>query len=140
MSKKNPAAAKTRDLLHREEPATADSMARIIDRQMDFLRAYKTRQDDVVRGLGRVQKFLELGSYEAAKEAMAELMARDLKQAKDRQDNHAFALSIAVKALESVHDGLRSERDCVDALSQIEILVPEAFVKDAAPPAEKAAA
>jgi hypothetical protein len=104
---------------------SANDLARVVERQMEMVRSHKTRQDDIVRGLGTIQKLIGLGSFEAAVTAMADLMARDLKQAKDRQDNHAFALDIAIKALER----RTKERDAVDALSQIEVLVPEAFEK-----------
>lgn len=103
---------------------------------MDFLKAYKTRQDDIVRAIGEVQKLLELGSTNGARNRIAELLARELKQAKDRQDNHTFALNIAIKALE--HADMCDDRDekvCADALSQIELLVPEAFEKTPAPAA-----
>lgn len=120
--------AKTRDLLHREPAPTVEYLRGIVDRQMDHMRAYKTRQDDIVRGLGRVQTAIVAGSLEAAREAIAELMARDLAQAKDRQDNHSFALDIAIKTLER-HD---RSRDVADALSQIQLLVPQAFEKPTA--------
>lgn len=104
---------------------SVEELDRIIARQFDHLRAYRSRQDDVVRWIGTIQKFLELGSYAAAAEAMKDLLASDLKQAKDRQDNQAFALNMAIKTLERY----TSHRDVVDVLSQLEILVPEAFDK-----------
>jgi len=120
VSKKKPAAAPAQ--------TSAEYLTGAVERQMDHMRAYRSRQDDIVRSLGAVQKLLELGSFEAAKAAMVELLSRDLKQAKDRQDNHRFALGIAIKALENADrydDDANKRYD--DALSQIEILVPEAF-------------
>lgn len=129
MSKKNPA-AKTRDLLHRSTDAlpSSESLAKALETAMDHLRAYKTRQDDIVRGLGRVQAAIGADSLEAAKAAIEELLARDLKQAKDRVDNGAFALDIAIKALSNQDTTVK---DATDALSQMELLVPEAFEKKA---------
>lgn len=114
---------------------STEYLQNVVDRQMDFLKSYKIRQDDVVRGLGRVKAALGAGSLEAAKAALEELLSRDLKQAKDRQDNHAFALDIAIKGLEEAKNHLDGGYALAanDALSQMEILVPEAFEK--APPA-----
>lgn len=119
--KKSPAApAKT----------SAEYLQSVVERQMDMLKAYKTRQDDIVRELGEVQKALAGGSVPDAIAAIATLLGRNLKQAKDRQDNHAFALDIAIKALEKLNF-LDGKDGVVDALSQIELLVPEAFEKRA---------
>ncbi len=88
-----------------------------------MLRSYKMRQDDIVRGLGAIQNMI--GSAVPASVLIADLMSRDLKQAKDRCDNFTFALSMAIKTLERY----TSHRDVVDVLSQLEILVPDAFEK-----------
>lgn len=136
--------SKTRDFLHRVPASNlpADRLAKALETAMDHLRAYKSRQDDVVRGLGRVQAALGAGSLEAAKAAIEELLSRDLKQAKDRQDNHAFALDIAIKFIEKERNFAEGKamNAFTDALSQIEVLVPEAFKKGEAEPALAAAA
>lgn len=111
---------------------SSEALAKVVERQMEMLRAYRSRQDDIVRGLGGIQKLLGLGAHEAAVTAIADLLARDLKQAKDRQDNHAFALDIAIKAIEQSRfsaDTTTLHLAMTDALSQIELLVPEAFPK-----------
>lgn len=119
MKKASPAASLT---------PTAEYLQGVVARQMDMLSAYKSRQDDIVRALGSLQKLIRLGALEAVETAIADLLARDLKQAKDRKDNEAFALNIAVKALEHAHAcDDRDDGIAQDALSQIELLVPDAF-------------
>ena len=116
-----------------ESESTSEALRRVVERQMDHLRAYKTRQDDIVRELGKIQAILnrdgndlaQMQYQEDAKDAIASLLSRDLAQAKDRQDNHRFALDMAIKTLER-HD---KNRDVADTLSQMELLVPEAFEK-----------
>lgn len=93
----------------------------VVNRQMDMVRAYKARQDDVVVSLAAIQMALANGLQATAKNLIAEILARDLKQAKDRFDNRQAALVIAVRAMEG-------RLDLVDTLSQMELLDPESFV------------
>lgn len=94
-----------------------------IDKQMDWLKSYKSRQDAIVLGLGDVNRALEAGYYPAAKDALDEILTGSLKQAKDRVDNLLLALSIAVKTIE---DGMNTPASR-DALSQIELMAPAEF-------------
>lgn len=123
-----------------DDMPTTTELARVVERQLDMLRSYKIRQDDIVRSLGAISKLIGLGAFEAAETAMKELMASDLAQAKERCDNHAFALDIAIKALENgMDEGHEVGCECVrcgdgginvriaDAISKMRSLVPDAF-------------
>ena len=94
----------------------------IVDRQLDFIRAYKARQDRIVAGLTRVAESLPVDAADA-RAAMGELLATDLKQSQERVANWTMTLRVAEKAL----------RECVNtkesraAVAAIHDLAPEAF-------------
>lgn len=75
-----------------------------IDRQMSMVRAYQARQDDIVRSLGAIQRLIGLGALEAVETSIKELMATDLKQARERVYNQDAALRIAIEALKESRD------------------------------------
>ncbi len=108
----------------------------VVARQMDMLRSYKMRQDDVYRGLGQIQKLVKMGAGDAAVTLLEELPARELKFAKERVDNYSFAMDIAIKLLNDAAgycEPMKNGSPFTDGLSQMEILVPEAFEKKPAP-------
>lgn len=101
-----------------------DRAEAVIKRQMDMVESYKNRQDDLVLGLGQILK-----RPEDAKDLIEALLARDLKQAKERVYNRTFALDIALRALRLVvgQGNAAGAASPEDALAQIKALVPEAF-------------
>lgn len=94
----------------------------VIDRLGDYVKSYKSRQDQICIDLRMIQTALNEGHVELAQVVMADLLATNLKQARERVDNHTQALSIAVDVLREVH----TEKS-MTALSNIRALSPEAF-------------
>ena len=100
-------------------------------------KALISRQDDIVRGLGGIQKLLKLGAGDAALTAINELLTHDLQQSKDRTYNQDAALRIAIRIMqENLPDHGTCERfKCnhadaravTNGLEQIKMLAPEAF-------------
>lgn len=103
-----------------------DRLTALIDRQMQMIAAYKARQDDIVLALGKVLKSEDIGVH--AKEAIDDLLARDLKQAKARVYDRTFALDIAVRAMLKVQAGPSAGAFQAE-LDQIRKLAPEAFAE-----------
>lgn len=104
-------------------PAALEVVSRNLDTAMDHLRAYRTRQDAIVLGLGEVRRAVVDGYLPTAQDAIDDLLGTTLKQSKDRVDNLMLALKIAVDALEKGNNTPESR----DALIQIELVAPKEF-------------
>lgn len=99
-----------------------------LDRALEKMADFKAREGRIAIGLAAIQTALKRGDHAKAREFVDVILGEDLAKAKDWHHNRAFALSIAVKAMEA------DEAKHRDALSHIELLAPEAFVEP--PPAD----
>ena len=119
--------------------------AQILDRAMSKMADFKAREGRIAIGLKAVQTALKRDDAVNALMFIEAMLTEDLGKSLDWHQNRAFALSIAVKAMQD-HDLDRaqwgpesgSDKFCqhgsfTDSLSHIEILAPEAFVKEASP-------
>lgn len=137
---------------HPTQSQVIDKLTAAFDTAHARAKSLIDRQDEIVRGLGRIQKLLKLGAGDAAVTEMESLLATDLKQAQERVYNQDSGLRIAIQCLtaqserkwKEVSDtsgpedatpnekGLlryvgESNEDASTALSQIRALVPSAF-------------
>lgn len=125
---------------HRAQPQPGDrdelvsNLSAAFDTAHAKAKALIARQDDIVRALGKIQRFLKQGFPEAAATTLDDLLATDLKQSRERVCNQDAALRIAIDAL-GLTPGNAQEDGAADALRQIKALVPDAFE---APPANPA--
>ena len=111
-------------------PAALEVVSKNLDTAMDHLRAYRTRQDAIVLGLGEVRRAIEDGYLPTAKDAIDDVLNTTLKQSKDRVDNLMLALKIAVDNLKeaaSLCEPLKQGTPFTDALRQIELVAPKEF-------------
>ena len=93
----------------------------IVERQLSMLRSYKSRQDDVVLCLGRIQKRPDLADV-MIQGLLETTLAVASKRVRDREE----ALSILVKML-TIPAGSESDSDYLAHRVRIRELVPDLF-------------
>ena len=90
----------------------------IVERQLSMLRSYKSRQDDVVLYLGRIQKRPDLADV-MIQGLLETTLAVASKRVRDREE----ALAVAVYGLQLLKDELRA----ATALDAMKRLCPDLF-------------
>ena len=90
----------------------------IVERQLSMLRSYKSRQDDVVLCLGRIQKRPDLADV-MIQGLLETTLAVASKRVRDREE----ALAVAVYGLQLLKDELRA----ATALDAMKRLCPDLF-------------
>ena len=93
----------------------------IVERQLSMLRSYKSRQDDVVLCLGRIQKRPDLADV-----MIQGLLETTLAVASKRVRDREGALAIAVKIL-TIPEGNESDEAYRDYMPRLRELVPDLF-------------
>jgi hypothetical protein len=96
----------------------------IVDRQMSMLRSYKSRQDDIVLCLGRIQKRPDLADV-MIQGLLETTPAVASKRVRDREE----ALAVAVYGLTLLKDELRA----ATALDAVKRLCPDLFPEPETP-------
>ena len=101
----------------------------IVERQLSMLRSYKSRQDDVVLCLGRIQKRPDLADV-MIQGLLETTLAVAAKRVRDREE----ALTILVKML-TIPAGSESDADYLAHRVRIRELVPDLFPEPETPKA-----
>ena len=96
----------------------------IVERQLSMLRSYKSRQDDVVLCLGRIQKRPDLADV-MIQGLLETTLAVASKRVRDREE----ALNVAVYGLQLLKDELRA----ATALDAVKRLCPDLFPEPETP-------
>ena len=99
----------------------------IVERQLSMLRSYKSRQDDVVLCLGRIQKRPDLSDV-MIQGLLETTLAVAAKRVRDREE----ALTILVKML-TIPAGSESDADYLAHRVRIRELVPDLFPEPETP-------
>ena len=76
----------------------------VVDRLLEYVSNYKSRQDRIVSALSEVRSALSAGHVSLAQDIMSALLDSDLKQSKERVYNQIAAMRIAVCALRAHGD------------------------------------